>query len=107
MNRPLQGWEPGGIFVDPQHVRSAMAWEDEVWDSAMLASLIEYNGRSKTGKSATEVAGEYSRREDKEANILAPVGDQCRWLEQIGFECVDCYFKYFELAVFAGRRPRD
>lgn len=99
--------EPGGIFVNLEHVSSASAWGEEIWDSAMVASLAEYNGRTKTGKSADEVAEEYRNREDKDANILAPVGDQCGWLEQIGFECVDCYFKYFELAVFAGRRPEN
>ena len=39
-------------------------------------------------------------------NILAPVGDQCDWLREIGFEDVDCYFKIFELAVFGGRKPK-
>ena len=44
-------------------------------------------------------------RADKAANILAPVDDQCRWLREIGFADVDCYFKAFELALFGGRKP--
>ena len=28
-----------------------------------------------------------------------------RWLEEIGFVDVDCFFKVFELALFGGRRP--
>ena len=27
------------------------------------------------------------------------------WLREIGYEEVDCYFRIYELAVFAGRRP--
>jgi tRNA (cmo5U34)-methyltransferase len=32
------------------------------------------------------------------------VEDQCRWLRDIGFAEVDCFWKYFELAVFGGVR---
>ena len=28
--------------------------------------------------------------------------DQCRWLREIGFQDVDCFWKYFELAIFGG-----
>jgi len=28
-----------------------------------------------------------------------------RWLQEIGFADVDCYFKIFELALFGGRKP--
>jgi hypothetical protein len=38
----------------------------------------------------------------RDANILALVEDQCRWLRQIGFRDVDCFWKYFELAIFGG-----
>ena len=41
-------------------------------------------------------------RLDRPANILAPVEDQCRWLREIGFRDVDCFWKYFELAIFGG-----
>jgi hypothetical protein len=52
-----------------------------------------------------EIAQEYKNRPDKAANILAPVELQCDWLREIGYEEVDCYFRIYELAVFAGRRP--
>lgn len=44
---------------------------------------------------------------DREANILATVEEQIRWLQDIGFESVDCYFKYFILALFGGVKPKD
>jgi hypothetical protein len=52
----------------------------------------------------TTVEG-YRHRPDKAANILAPVELQCGWLREIGFEEVDCCFRIYELAVFAGRKP--
>jgi len=51
-----------------------------------------------------QVRQEYVTRQDGAANILAPVEDQCRWLREIGFDDVDCYWKYFELAIFGGMR---
>ena len=41
------------------------------------------------------------------ANILAPVEMQCDWLREIGYEEVDSYFRIYELAVFAGRKPNQ
>jgi hypothetical protein len=51
------------------------------------------------------VEREYDERPDQHANKLAPVEDQLAWLREIGFEDVDCPFKYFELAVLVGRKP--
>jgi hypothetical protein len=51
-----------------------------------------------------EVRREYVSRPDRADNILALVEDQCRWLRDIGFRDVDCFWKYFELAIFGGRR---
>jgi len=36
-------------------------------------------------------------RPGRAANILASVEEQCRWLRDIGFQDVDCFWKYFEL----------
>ena len=52
-----------------------------------------------------EVAQEYYFRRDKQANILIPLDLQCRWLEEIGFVDVDCFFKLLETALFGGRKP--
>jgi hypothetical protein len=56
-------------------------------------------------RSFEELEQEYKNRPDKAANILAPVELQCDWLREIGYEEVDCYFRIYELAVFAGRKP--
>jgi tRNA (cmo5U34)-methyltransferase len=56
-------------------------------------------------KSRQEISDIFLNRPDREANLLASVETQCDWLREIGFEQVDCYFRIYELAVFAGMRP--
>ncbi|PAE14628.1 methyltransferase type 12, partial [Virgibacillus sp. 7505] len=53
-----------------------------------------------------EVKEEYENRPDKADNILENVYAQVQWLRQIGFDHADCYFKWMELAVFGGVKPR-
>jgi tRNA (cmo5U34)-methyltransferase len=71
----------------------------------MIETLTEYHERQRTGQSREMIAREYGQRPDQEANVLASVETQLTWLRDAGFVDVDCVFKYFELAVLAGRRP--
>jgi tRNA (cmo5U34)-methyltransferase len=96
---------PGGIFLNLEHVASASSWVSERFDEYFVDALCEFHEGTGSGKSHEQVAQEYYHRADKAANILAPVEDQCRWLREVGFADVDCYFKTFELALFGGRRP--
>jgi len=94
--------QPGGIFLNVEHVSSASPWVASVHDELFVDHLHLHHA----DKSRREVAETYYRRPDKAANILAPVETQCQWLREIGFADVDCYLKIFELAVFGGRRPQ-
>lgn len=97
---------PGGIFLNLEHVASATAWGSTLFDEAMVDSIYAYFV-SKHGETRTreEIGREYYYRPDKVANILAPVELQCNWLRELGFERVDCYIKIFELALFGGVKP--
>lgn len=95
---------PGGMFVNVEHVASATPWVESLFDQAMVESLAAHQLRIGTGHSRQQVASAYESRPDKSANILAPVEEQCAWLVDAGFDDVDCFFKYFELAVFGGRK---
>jgi tRNA (cmo5U34)-methyltransferase len=76
---------PGGTFCNLEHVSSATP--------ALQARFLAELG-------ITEGTGDPS-------NKLASVEDQLRWLREIGFAEVDCYWKWLELAVFGGIRAAD
>jgi tRNA (cmo5U34)-methyltransferase len=93
-----------GTFVNCEHVASATPRVEEMFDDAMTEHL--WRRRRDRGEDVTleQVRKEFLERPDRAANILAPVEEQCRWLRDIGFRDVDCFWKYFELAIFGGRR---
>jgi ubiquinone/menaquinone biosynthesis C-methylase UbiE len=91
---------PGGVFVNIEHVSSPTEWTRSLQDATFIDSLHRHH----PNQSREEVARFYYGRPDKDANILAPVEQQCAWLRDIGFTDADCYLKLFELAVFGGRR---
>ena len=96
--------QPGGIFLNNEHVLSPTQWIEDASDDCFVDSLYQLHLKKGTGKSKEQVLQEFVHRPDKEANILTLVEKQCEWLREIGFEDVDCYFKIFELAIFGGRR---
>ena len=96
---------PGGAFVNIEHVSSTTSRNEALYDDYFIDSLWANQLTEGEAQTRSQVALAYHNREDKQANILAPVEDQCKWLSAIGFEDVDCFFKIFELAVFGGRRP--
>ncbi len=98
--------EPGGVFVNVEHVSSATPYIEGLYDDYFIDSLWASQLTGSEAQTRDQVAMDYRKREDKKANLLAPVELQCDWLRRIGFEDVDCYFKVFELAVFGGRRPQ-
>ena len=74
---------PGGVFLNLEHVASATPELHEAF-LATLGTALE---------------------DDDPSNQLAPVELQLRWLRDIGFEQVDCHWKWRELALLAAVRP--
>jgi ubiquinone/menaquinone biosynthesis C-methylase UbiE len=95
---------PGGIFLNLEHVSSPSEWVGKIHDELFVDSLYRFHQQRGTTQSRDEIAREYYYRPDKAANILAPVETQCEWLRHLGFTHVDCYVKFFELALFGGIR---
>lgn len=93
-----------GVFVNLEHVASATPRGEQLFNDAMTEHL--YLQRKDRGDDVhlEQVRQEYLVRPDRAANILALVEDQCRWLQELGFREVDCFWKYFELAVFGGAK---
>ena len=97
---------PGGWFVNIEHVSSAAQLNIDLFENHYIAARYAIEKQQGGPRSFAQLAEEYKNRPDKAANILAPVELQCNWLREIGYEEVDCYFRVFELAVFAGRKPK-
>jgi tRNA (cmo5U34)-methyltransferase len=97
--------QPGGWFVNIEHVSSAAQLNIDLFENHYVTARYAIEQSNGGFRTFDELAEEYKNRPDKAANILAPVELQCDWLREIGYEEVDCYFRIYELAVFAGRRP--
>lgn len=88
---------PGGIFINIEHVASVTPNIEKLHDEFFIDHIASYNNKDRS-----TVSIEYYSRPDKMDNILERVDVQLNWLEEIGFNHVDCYFKWMELAVFGG-----
>ena len=94
----------GGVFLNLEHVASRNLAGKRLFDEFFIDHLYAYHSQSDPGVTREATAADFYARPDKKENILALVDEQCRWLEEIGFSDVDCFFKVFELALFGGRK---
>lgn len=94
--------KPGGMFVHIEHTASGSPMYNAAHDRLMVERITAGQGDN---ANFDDVYASYRMRADGGANILAPVCDQLEWLRELGYVDVDCAFKCFELAVFAGRKP--
>ncbi|NJK67056.1 MAG: class I SAM-dependent methyltransferase [Microcoleus sp. SU_5_3] len=74
---------PGGIFCNLEHVASA-------------TPALHQKFREALGIGDTP---------DDPSNKLLDVETQLRWFREIGFDDVDCYWKWLELALLVGVKP--
>lgn len=95
----------GGIFINIEHVASPTPWIESLFENLLIDSIYEMHLSQGSSKTREKIAEEFVNRQDKAANILAPVDIQCQWLRESGYQNVDCFFKIFELAVFGGMKP--
>jgi hypothetical protein len=77
---------------------------ERFFDEAMSEHLCARRRERGDDVTVEGVLQHYLTRPDRLANILALVEEQCGWLRAVGFRDVDCFWKYFELAIFGGFR---
>ena len=95
---------PGGLFLNLEHVSSPTEWVSRRHEEEMVDALLAFDAARDGRKTREEVTKAFRRQQQDTGNILAPVELQCRWLRDLGFQHVDCYFKLFEFALFGGLR---
>lgn len=75
--------EPGGVFANFEHVASPT---------------------ERLHRAFFDAIGEPLENEDPSDRTL-PVETQLEWLREIGFDDVDCYWKWLEMALLVGVKP--
>lgn len=87
---------PGGVFVNAEQVAGPTPWLDDVYRSRWRVHTHEVG--------ATEhdlLEADRRMALDRPASVEV----QCQWLRDAGLADVDCFFKSWRFAVFAGWRP--
>jgi SAM-dependent methyltransferase len=94
----------GGAFLNWEHV-AVGEWAQGMFDERMVEGLVRLERTRPEPRAAEEVASEYRARPDAAENKLLDPETQCQWLRSIGFERVDVFFRWLELALLGGIRP--
>ncbi|CAG7636679.1 class I SAM-dependent methyltransferase [Paenibacillus allorhizosphaerae] len=85
----------GGVFVNADQVEGNHPHTDRYYRQRWLTSIHD------SGLAKEAIDASIERRK---LDINAKVSDQIAWMEQAGFDEVDCMYKYLDFAVFYGRK---
>ncbi len=93
--------EPGGLFVNLEHVQAGALGMDRVEQELVerIAGQASANGEDPDAAVACF-------KDTADEDILANPDVQVDWLSAAGFEAADQYFRWFDLAVIAARKPK-
>ncbi len=93
---------PGGVFVNIEHVASASPLGEALFERTYAEHQLSFRRDQGEDITLDTALHELQSCPAKAANKLAPVETQLAWLRESGFVDVDCYWKWFELAVIGG-----
>jgi tRNA (cmo5U34)-methyltransferase len=89
---------PGGTFIHAELVKGTTEFTEALYQRVWLAYLKQ------TDLTEDQLSLIFQRMSyDK----TMPLEDQLRWLRETGFEHVDCFYKYYNFAVYAGSKPKS
>jgi len=87
---------PGGMFVNAAQVKGKTPFLEKYYRQQWLDSICAL------GISDEEL---FTAKKRMEYDRMAPLDIQLSWLETVGFQDVDCWYKNFSFVVFGGYRP--
>jgi tRNA (cmo5U34)-methyltransferase len=94
-SRVREALRPGGAFVNADQVRGSTDVTDRRYVDAWMARVRA------SGITAEDLAQMYERTSyDRLTNLET----QLRWLREADFADVDCFYKWYNFAVYSGRR---
>ncbi len=96
-----------GVFLNLELVASATPAGKAIFESFSVDHLYRFHQAANDTRTTVEIEESYHNRPDRREDIFAPVDAQCRWLREIRFEDVDCFFKVFQFALFGGRKTSN
>lgn len=87
----------GGMFINADQVLGKTSNIDKLYRQTWLNAV------------SVAVSDEELKAAKKrmECDRLAKLNDQLNWLESVGFQDVDCWYKSYSFAVFGGHKPVD
>lgn len=84
-----------GIFINADLVKGETDKAEQIYHDMWMNWIHE------AGLSEHELSEIIDRMEYDKPSSLS---DQLQWLKEVGFQDVDCYYKYFNFAVYSGRK---
>ena len=84
-----------GIFINADLVKGETDKTEQIYHDMWMNWIHE------AGLSEHELSEIIERMQYDKPSSLS---DQLQWLKEIGFQDVDCYYKYFNFAVYSGRK---
>jgi len=87
-----------GIFINADLVKGETDKTEQIYNDMWMNWIQE------AGLSKHELWGIIDRMKYDKPSSLS---EQLQWLKKTGFQDVDCYYKYFNFAVYSGRKPSN
>ena len=99
--------KPGGLFINLEHVASATPLGEELFEEMWAQWVVAVETSAGREAQYEQTLANHRASPEKASNRLAPPEVQLQWLRNIGFQHVDCYFRYHELALLAGYKQGE
>ncbi len=94
---------PDGIFMNLDCVTVCEGSTKQLFEQRAVDEILKFEEQRENGKSREEVEQFWQRDDDQDKP--SPLDDQVHWLDEIGYEDVDIYFKWLEIVLFGGVKP--